>query len=322
MVFKKKCIAFFLLIAALIGSCQPDNMLNLQDLSNETTTLIVEEYEIVSNKIDQPDHVEFRERVPPEAFSTRLTFHYPPPDVICDQLNPDLVSYGYELHQHPYLSSYDYQLFNKSKLVLDHIASFSPITRNQDGKKFILTLTDKSEKTYLLQNDGLSTFQQTYSMELGPIWAADQLVQAYFTGSEVEVVSGESLLFSLPTEASVDVPLKGFWGWQGHWVLEVNGKLYIDGNNFNNEKKLNEIFHWRLLQEQPFYFFKERKGGNPYGIHFAGQDLNDYRYEEIVHNQCCEPAIFNPGDSPFMVWFYGLRNGTWYYVEAGVYGEK
>jgi hypothetical protein len=42
-------------------------------------------------------------------------------------------------------------------------------------------------------------------------------------------------------------------------------------------------------------------------------------YDEIVHSRCCGLVAFNNAGKEVMAWFYGLREGTWYYVEIGKY---
>ncbi len=44
-------------------------------------------------------------------------------------------------------------------------------------------------------------------------------------------------------------------------------------------------------------------------------------YDEVIHYKCCEPAAFNISNNENMVWFYALKNGFWYYVEAGIYDK-
>jgi hypothetical protein len=45
-------------------------------------------------------------------------------------------------------------------------------------------------------------------------------------------------------------------------------------------------------------------------------------YESVVHNRCCEAAIHNVEAGPDTVWFHALRDGIWYFVEAGVSDEE
>jgi hypothetical protein len=91
----------------------------------------------------------------------------------------------------------------------------------------------------------------------------------------------------------------------------------VDGKSLNQELGYDEVFNWRTLDGQPFYFFKK---DSRIGVHYAGKDL-PYEYDEVMHYNCCEPAAFNPHNLPSMVVFHGLRDGMWYYVETGVYDQ-
>jgi len=75
------------------------------------------------------------------------------------------------------------------------------------------------------------------------------------------------------------------------------------------------------LHGEPFYFFAPAASspGGRIAMSYAGQEVVPYVYDEVVHYQCCEPSMFNLSGNETMVWFYGLRDGMWYYVEAGVY---
>lgn len=113
----------------------------------------------------------------------------------------------------------------------------------------------------------------------------------------------------------VDVPLKAFLPWGEHWVVEAGERVIVDGTDINRALGYDTIFGWRLVQDRPFFFFRR---GAAYGISYDGQELA-YRYDDIVHYMCCEPAMFNTAGNETMVWFHALRDGTWYYVEMGVY---
>lgn len=104
--------------------------------------------------------------------------------------------------------------------------------------------------------------------------------------------------------------------WDDRWVLEaLPGKVIIDGESLNERLGYAKIFGWRLLAGKPFFFFG---GADGIGLFYDGQVL-PYHYDEVPYYLCCVPAIANPGDSETMVWFHGLRDGMWYYVEMGIY---
>ena len=117
-------------------------------------------------------------------------------------------------------------------------------------------------------------------------------------------------------EISVAPIARRLSAWEGQWVLEVlPGKVLVEGESLNERLGYAEIFEWRLLAGRPFFFFSSQDG---VGLSYDGQVL-PYRYDEVPHYLCCEPALANPGHNESMVWFHGLRDGVWYYVEAGIY---
>lgn len=106
--------------------------------------------------------------------------------------------------------------------------------------------------------------------------------------------------------------------WQGQWVLETAGQVIINGDSLNEQLGYDEIFNWTILHGKPFYFYEQ--DGCVY-VSYDGQTLPGVSYDEIIHDRCCEPAIFNVTTCADMVAFYARRGDTWYYVEIGVYGE-
>jgi hypothetical protein len=129
------------------------------------------------------------------------------------------------------------------------------------------------------------------------------------------VLRNDEVVHRFEAQFMVDNPIKGIWSWEGRWVLEVAGQVVVEGKSLNQQMDYGEIFGWRLLGGEPFYFFE--KDGK-IGISYAGQPP-PVHYEEVIHYQCCEPAAFNLQGNDSMVWFHALRDGTWYYVESGSY---
>ncbi len=64
---------------------------------------------------------------------------------------------------------------------------------------------------------------------------------------------------------------------------------------------------------QPFFIYLDNGEAR---IEYAGSTFPN-SYDAIVTGKQGALAIFNPGSNGRMVWFYALRDGLWYYVEAG-----
>lgn len=157
------------------------------------------------------------------------------------------------------------------------------------------------------------------SQFIPPVFSGEKLLRVVWDGelSQVQVYQGDEQVFAFAAVNTVAPPVKGFWSWNGSWLLEVDGFLIQDGENLNATLGYDEIFGWQLLNGGPFYYFRK---GPRIGISYSGRVLPVY-YEEIPHYRCCEPAAFNNGGNEDMAWFYGLREGMWHYVEIGAYGE-
>lgn len=110
-------------------------------------------------------------------------------------------------------------------------------------------------------------------------------------------------------------PLYYLGNWDGHWVVEANGMLIMDGEIVNLKWGHDEIFGCQELHGRPFYFFVQN--GKTH-LSYDGQVL-PVEYDDVFHGGCCEPAAFNATGNDSMVWFYALREGAWQYVELGAY---
>jgi hypothetical protein len=101
------------------------------------------------------------------------------------------------------------------------------------------------------------------------------------------------------------------WAWDGHWVLDLEGVVVMDGEILNDKRGYDEMFQWQLLGGKPFYIFRQ---GKQMGLSHDGQTLL-YRYDDVIHGfLCCDPAVYNIQSSSIGVWFYAQRDGVWYYV--------
>jgi hypothetical protein len=88
----------------------------------------------------------------------------------------------------------------------------------------------------------------------------------------------------------------------------------VDGKDVNESLRAEHIFLWHSLRGRPFFLFV--KDGLT-RINYAGQ-VQPYVYDAIVPGDTPETALFAPGASDDVVWFFALRDGLWYYVEAGL----
>ena len=119
--------------------------------------------------------------------------------------------------------------------------------------------------------------------------------------------------------------LRGLWVYDDHWVLETAyitpdayvGRLSRDGVLLRPLADDEEMFGFQLMAGRPFFFFNV--DGN-IRLSFDGQDIA-VDYDEVPHYQCCSSATLNPLHAENMVAFFARRGDSWYYVEAGVFGD-
>lgn len=134
---------------------------------------------------------------------------------------------------------------------------------------------------------------------------------------QVQVRKGGETVYAFTALMGANNPVQEFTIWQGGWLMEVDGFLIQDGQILNESGAYDELFGWRLLNGQPFYFFRR---GEWVGISYAGQVL-PLAYEDVYHGGCCGYGIFNPWGNEQLVGFFALREGQWYHVMVGVMEE-
>jgi hypothetical protein len=168
----------------------------------------------------------------------------------------------------------------------------------------------------LITRDGPRAWDPGLDAALEPGYVGDALAQLTYTREiaftyQVEldaraVYSGTASLYGSY------VPLRSFTTWDGHWLLEVDDHLIMDGQDIGQALGFDAAFGFTRLGGQSFFFF-ERDG--VVGISYGGHELPDL-YERVFHNGCCEAVIHNVEAGPDAVWFHALQEGIWYWVEA------
>ena len=291
-----------------------------------TCHLTVEEYPIVAADVDGPGHLEYMERIGDDILAKRQAWRGYAPERWLARTNAALSPFGYRLEPH-YDAQWDttfYDLFRdeETEPMLSRLWHVWPISVNASGTDFRLA-AENAPNTFpfylLVSADEVQEWDAGASNWLPPVYVADSLAMVTTT-QEVTftyqvTLDGQPVYTGTATMMGAYHPLRSLASWDGHWVLEVDDHLIIDGQDLGQAMGYQSVFGFNLLRSQPFYFFQQ---GDTIYVSYAGQVL-PYTYEAVVHNQCCEAALFNIAANGDMIWFHALKDGVWYYVEAGVY---
>lgn len=173
----------------------------------------------------------------------------------------------------------------------DGHGNFNGIDLNQRSQYYVdQDPTPKCGKYLVIQND-------VFSLDEG--------------GGLINVKKGNQILYAAPAVGPGGVA-QSFCEWNGHWVLETQEFVFIDGQNMNHELNYDEIFGWRLVNGKPFFFY--RQNGFVH-LSFDGHTL-PIAYDNVPHDGCCEAGTAqDPRGNDSLVWFYGMRQSAWYYTE-------
>lgn len=111
--------------------------------------------------------------------------------------------------------------------------------------------------------------------------------------------------------------------------VRING-IYSLAKPFSS----TEADAWLPALSHPVNRFQEKKDGSVLSSYFFGSQVVTfytqkgltrirfgdqelpYFYDQVVINSVAENKIFDPGIKGNYLWFYALRDGLWYYVEA------
>jgi hypothetical protein len=278
---------------------------------------IVEEYPLVSAQTDTPDHFEFKDYLTEAILSVRRPWREPDAAERINATNAVIANWGYQLS--PNSGEQTYTLSYNGTPLVEDVAYVWPVAANASGTDFRLLLDTMTGPMLVVIPDTVGKIDSTTFVYIAPVYVGDDLIEVTADwGQNVFYVlrNGQTIYTVTPGAPSVEPPVKALWSWNGHWILEVDNDLIIDGASLNQQMGYEQSFGFDLIAGQPFYFFTQN---GLIAISYAQQTVEPYRYDEVVHYQCCEASMFNVSGNQSMVWFYALRDGMWMYVEAGVY---
>lgn len=288
-----------------------------------TAGLTVEEHPVVDQASGFPTDAEGTGWIPRTILDLRRVWRELPPSHKVAEANDALRPFGYRLEpkEKPGWSQTVYDLLRGSEVVVPDVVAFRPVSVSAAGDDLAMVVEPLNGPYQLVRPTGTEEWDAMRHQYQPPVFVGRDLVTVTGVAElrNVTVLQGQKPVYtSFVDWEPASLPIKGLWSWEGHWVLEVSGHVVVDGKDLNRELGYDEIFGYRLLYGRPFYFFRQ---GGRVGISYDGVVL-PHQYEEVPHYGCCSAAAYNPGGNDRMVWFFGLRDGTWYYVEMGHYGAE
>jgi hypothetical protein len=190
---------------------------------------------------------------------------------------------------------------------------------NDRGDDYAAIVAAKNDER-LVRKGSVSPWETGGSMRHGtamPVFVGNDLVTVELEKDDKTVVVRREKTIAyrlvLP-EKRERFAVDGLVSWNGHWVLEFDDDVVIDGESLKARGGYTEVFDWMLVGGQPLFFFV--KDGRV-GISHRGEVL-PLAYDDVLHGGCCEMSGFNPQQASWGVRFHAKRGVTWLYVEAFV----
>ena len=309
-------LIFATLLLATLSGCQS----SAGSFNNNGGAFQVKEYAIIEQSSDNPTHAEFQQRVQRALASEQTKWRFPDLQDPTQAPNEALSPFGYRLQTNPTPPFSAYALYHNDHLIERDITRFWPVSvkasDSQAASDFLLAFETVDGQRLVASQDGIRRWPALASASSDestspPVYFGDLVAYAQTGASAVSIYAGSGLLYSGEALAGSGAASNlRTWG-NKHWAMEVNGHAIQDGKDLNQANHYDSVFQWHILNNQPFYFYT--KNGLT-RINYAGKDL-PFVYDQVVHGDSL--PMFTPGDNGHIVWFYALRDGVWYYVEAG-----
>jgi hypothetical protein len=280
---------------------------------------MLRELQVVPASVDTPTHFEFKALIPADTYPRRAAWGKDLFTLRLASANQQLAPFGYRLEA----KGAQADLYHGAELVRGDLSYFFPPATYRDDSgagDFAMVIEDSQGRQWLVRGSGIEQWDYMLHRQTRPIFVGTHMI----TYEQRPAAAGEDgdtavilqdgqpvFTYALAPSPVVD-PVRALDEWNGSWVLEVNGVLLVGGSNWNaKELHADEVFQWTKIDGKPFFFVRRASTITAW---YDGQEL-PAKWDEILHNQCCEPAIFNPEHSPNALWFYALRDGWWYYAE-------
>jgi hypothetical protein len=294
--------------------------------AGEGPALLIEETPIISDLEDSPGHFEYTDRLGEEILARIEGLRARDAELRLAAANEALAPFGYRLE--PRFDAewnqtlYDLFREDEAEPVLAGLSYVWPVSVNASGTDFVLATENapNASPLHLLVRNGIvEEWEAMLSNLLPPAHVGDALATVTTTQEMTftyqVLLDGQAVHTGTAAMAGAYHPLRSFTTWDGHWALEVDDRVIVDGEDLGKARGYDSVFGFTRMQDQAFFFFEQ---GGRVRISYGGRTFPN-AYVRVFHNQCCEAAIHNVEHLADSVLFHALWNGTWYFVEAGVF---
>jgi hypothetical protein len=284
--------------------------------------LTVREYPLVEQSKDNPTHLGFQDHVQRAVRSQPAWIAAGESDLLANP-NSALAPFGFRLESAAEPPFSGYALSYQDTLLRADIARIWPVTvklgPQGTAQDFLLPFETLAGEKLYASAAGVQPWPGQDGDSTAPVYFGEQIAYAETSGGLVSVYAGPSLLYAMPEQDAAPAPagsegsLHAWESGASHWALELDGQVILDGRDLNAAHQYEQVFDFRVLDGEPLYFYV--KDGLTH-MHYAGGSL-PYVYDQVIFHPSGPLQAFNPGSAGSLVWFYALRDGLWYYVEAG-----
>lgn len=240
------------------------------------------------------------------------------------KINQRLAPFGFQVQVY---NQTLFRVLQNGKVLRSNIFWIGQLTVNTSGSDFILPIVDSyNSLTMIVRPDGVHPIENWDLLlfdNIFPVFVGDNQISLEYDYQRYPRQTNNPALLQVKRDGQIiDTlsingatpsrgPVRGLWSWDGHWVLELPGLVIQDGQSLNDQLGYSEMFTWRLLQDKPFYFF--RQNGQIH-VSYNHQTL-PIRYDEVIHDPQWNTAMLlelKAYDSGLL--FYARRGDIWYYV--------
>jgi hypothetical protein len=320
------------LTTALLAACSgsPAPMPTSGAPGDAAASLIIEEHPIISADVDAPGHFEFLDHVPDEILARRAAWREFDPAQHASAMNEKLAPFGYRLVPEANTEWQDtfYDLYRGDEQLLSNLSYVWSVSVNESGTDFAFVAENapNEKPLYLMIHNGtVQPLDWTrFVRSVTPVYLGDDLLTVEIldepSGEYPYAVkrNGETIYtYTSSQPVAGSHPVVRLLAWEGHWILETFDGVIVDGESLSEQLGVDEIFHYIIFQGRPLFFFRKNR---QIRISYDSETL-PLTYDRVPHYWCCEASLFNIGSNEHMLWFYALKDETWFYVEMGVYDE-